>query len=193
MNCTTCQEALGLCFDEGKSPQGTVKEHLHRCEACAAFQADLEGLDNLLAMPVVVETDDRFVARVEEAVARSSRVVFPVWARAVAAVAITLAALGGGWLLDSFVPASVSDVALWQPDLPAFPTRQQVTTELTALPESMFSLVAQIRGSLKGTVEALTVYLRAPLDQHGAFVWSACAVGVILLLLVNTRERGHLA
>ena len=68
-----------------------------------------------------------------------------------------------------------------------------MTTELTALPESMFSLVAQIRGSLKGTVEALTVYLRAPLDQHGAFVWSACAVGVILLLLVNTRERGHLA
>ena len=193
MNCVTCQESLGRCFDTGEIPQGPVEQHLRTCEACAAFQAQLADLDGLLAMPVAVETDEVFVARVQAAVALSSRVPFPHWARVAVVLGITLAALGGGWMLDGVIYMPVSDLGWSQPDLSSLPTGQQMATQFTMLPETMLSLLMQIPGALMDGAEGAADSLRGPLDQHGAIVWAAGIVGVIVLLLVNTRERGHLA
>tara|TARA_R110001592_G_scaffold249856_1_gene512384 strand:- start:382 stop:966 length:585 start_codon:yes stop_codon:yes gene_type:complete len=188
MNCTHVIALLDAAFDEAKALDASVAEHLAHCEACAAYQDSLVGLDSLLRHGDPVEEDPALVARIQEALSQQPTYVLGLpWHGVAAALVLILASLTGGWLLDDYIQLPALSFRAVQPEDIAVPDWNDMRNTLVAIPMEVRHEATLTATHFSGLWDLLTGWSASLFHASGLFLWGGCFVGLMVVVVLDSR------
>ncbi len=193
MTCEDMREKLAACFDAGDVPDASIQRHVDTCSACAAFQAQLEGLDDLLRHPTPVEDDFALVARIQAAVANARPVRMPLWMRVAIGLAVVAASIAGGWVIDVYSVVPEMTASRWLPSEGLLPDWSLLGAELQALPAELQLETAEVAATFSGILAEAGTWLTSLVNTNSLLLWGACIAGLVLVIMVDTREARRTA
>ena len=193
MTCEGIQEKLDTCFDTGDVPDAGLQRHLDTCSACANYQAELEGLDILLHHPAPLEDDLALVARIQAAVAKERSVRTPLWMRVAVCLGVIAASIAGGWVIDTYNYSPELTVSRWLPSESLLPDWSLLRAELQALPAELHVETAEITATFAAIWTKAGSWLSSLLSTNSLLLWGACIAGLIVVVMLDTREARRTA
>ena len=194
MKCEAVRTVLSDSFDTGELLDASVQAHLDNCATCAAWHAELDGLDGLLRQTTPVEDDPVLVARIQAAVARSSRPwVPPRWLGAGVAAAIVVLSMAGGWVIDTYGQDPALSWAAVLPTEPLLPDWDLLRTEMVLLPMQVETEMAQMSDGVVGVWSTTATWLSAHFQGNSILLWGACLLGLALVIVINRHEAHRLS
>ncbi len=193
MKCDAVRTALSDSFDTGEALERDAEAHVETCAQCAAWQSELERLDEMLCQTTPVEDDPALVARIQAAVAQSRPWVMPRWLGAAVAAALIVLSMAGGWVIDTYGQDPALSWAAVLPTEPLLPDWEMLQTEMVLLPMQVEAEMAEMSDGVVGVWSTTATWLSTHLQGNSIVLWGACLLGLALVIVINRHEAHRLS
>lgn len=188
MNCKHSQEQLDASFDRGEPLSDDLQQHLETCPSCAHYQQELHDLDGLLYHTAPIEEDPALVARIQAAVVQPRTPTIPLWLGVAVTMAAVLVSFAGGWALDHYLTAPKVNLITWQSNEPLLPDWATLRREIVEIPMQLSNETTTIVTATQALMRRSDDLLADWFGSNSHLLWLGCIAGLVLVVLVDSRE-----